>query len=202
MTTRCFATALVSAVLQATSAPAGSAPLPASLREYRVDFGHSIVEFSIDFAFSRVKGRFTSANGTILYDEAHPERSSVTMVIDAKSIDTGWPHRDEHLRTADFFDVETHPEMTLRSTGISERDGDYVLAADLTIAGVTRPVEFALEFDGVTQDPFGNTKAGFEASTEINRSDWGLSFNMALETGGVLVSEKIRIDLDVQLVRS
>ena len=169
---------------------------------WTVDPSHSTVGFTArHLMITKVRGHFTDFDGVVTIDE-NPLASTVVANVRLDSVDTGSAERDAHLRTADFFDVEQHPEMTLRSTGITERGSDHVLAADLTIAGVTRPVEFALEFDGVTQDPFGNTKAGFEASTEINRSDWGLSFNMALETGGVLVSEKIRIDLDIQLVRS
>ncbi len=169
---------------------------------WTVDPSHSTVGFTArHLMITKVRGHFTDFDGVVTIGE-DPLASTVVANVRLDSVDTGSAERDAHLRTADFFDVEQHPEMTLRSTGITERGDDHVLAADLTIAGVTRPVEFALEFDGVTQDPFGNTKAGFEASTEINRSDWGLSFNMALETGGVLVSEKIRIDLDIQLVRS
>ena len=169
---------------------------------WTVDPSHSSVGFTArHLMITKVRGHFTDFDGVVTIGE-DPLASTVVANVRLDSVDTGSAERDAHLRTADFFDVEQHPEMTLRSTGITERGDDHVLAADLTIAGVTRPVEFALEYDGVTRDPFGNTKAGFEASTEINRSDWGLSFNMALETGGVLVSEKIRIDLDIQLVRS
>src|SRR4051794_6339283 len=107
----------------AAQTPGAESSAPHALREYTVDFGHSIVEFSIGFAFSRVKGRFTDAKGTILYDESNPVRSSVTMVFDAKSIDTGWPHRDEHLRTDDFFDVGKYPTIVFQSERLT-RSGD------------------------------------------------------------------------------
>jgi polyisoprenoid-binding protein YceI len=170
---------------------------------WTVDPTHSTIGFTArHLMITKVRGTFTDFDGVVTIAES-PLDSSVVANVRLASVDTGNADRDAHLRTADFFDTEQNAQMTLRSTGIRENsDGDYVLVGDLTIAGQTHPVEFALEFDGVTVDPFGNTKAGFEASTEINRSDWGLSFNMALETGGVLVSEKIRIDLDVQLVRS
>jgi len=169
---------------------------------WTVDPTHSTIGFTArHLMITKVRGHFTDFDGVVTVAD-DPLRSSVVANVRLGSVDTGNADRDAHLRTADFFDTDTFPEMTLRSTGIRGNGDDYVLVADLTILGETHPVEFSLEFDGVTQDPFGNTKAGFEASTEINRSDWGLSFNMALETGGVLVSEKIRIDLDVQLVRS
>ena len=169
---------------------------------WNVDPSHSTVGFTArHLMITKVRGHFTDFDGVVTIAE-DPLASSVVANVRLASVDTGSADRDAHLRTADFFDTDTYPEMTLRSTGIRADGDDYVLLADLTILGQTRPVEFSLEFDGVTQDPFGNTKAGFEASTEINRSDWGLSFNMALETGGMLVSEKIRIDLDIQLVRS
>jgi polyisoprenoid-binding protein YceI len=169
---------------------------------WNVDPSHSTVGFTArHLMITKVRGHFTDFDGVVTIAE-DPLASSVVANVRLASVDTGSADRDAHLRTADFFDTDTYPEMTLRSTGIRADGDDHVLLADLTILGQTHPVEFSLEFDGVTQDPFGNTKAGFEASTEINRSDWGLSFNMALETGGVLVSEKIRIDLDIQLVRS
>jgi polyisoprenoid-binding protein YceI len=169
---------------------------------WTVDPTHSTVGFTArHLMITKVRGHFTDFDGVVTVADS-PLESSVVANVRLASVDTGNADRDAHLRTADFFDTDQHAEMTLRSTSIREDGGDHVLVGDLTIAGQTHPVEFALEFDGVTQDPFGNTKAGFSASADINRSDWGLSFNMALETGGVLVSEKIRIDLDVQLVRS
>jgi polyisoprenoid-binding protein YceI len=169
---------------------------------WAVDAAHSTVGFTArHLMITKVRGHFTDFDGVVtIADE--PLASSVVADVRLASIDTGNADRDGHLRSADFFDTETHPEMSLRSTSIREEGDDYVLVGDLTIAGQTHPVEFALAFDGVTEDPFGNTKAGFEASAEINRKDWGLNWNMALETGGVVVSEKIRIDLDIQLVRS
>jgi polyisoprenoid-binding protein YceI len=176
MTTRCFATALVFAALQATSASLGSAAVPPSLREYRVDFGHSIVEFSIGFALSRVKGRFTSGNGTILYDEAHPERSSVTMVIEAKSIDTGWPHRDEHLRTADFFDVEKFPTITFQSARLLRAGEAWTMQGKLTMHGVTKDVAMRLR---VPRAPSRSPESGWmvlnaDATTRLARADFGI----------------------------
>jgi len=126
--------------------PRAVASAPHTLREYTVDFGHSIVEFSIPFAFSRVKGRFTSAKGTILYDAANPANSSVTMVIEAKSIDTGWPHRDEHLRTDDFFDVDRYPTIVFQSDRLTRTGGGWIANGQLTMHGVTRPIVIPFRF--------------------------------------------------------
>jgi polyisoprenoid-binding protein YceI len=169
---------------------------------WTVDPTHSTVGFTArHLMITKVRGHFTDFDGVVeIADD--PLASSVVAQVRLGSIDTGNADRDGHLRSPDFFDTEHHPEMTLRSTEIRARGDDHVLVGDLTIAGQTHPVEFTLAFDGVTEDPFGKTKAGFEASTEINRKDWGLNWNVALETGGVLVSEKIRIDLDIQLVRA
>ncbi len=169
---------------------------------WAIDPSHSTIGFTArHLMITKVHGHFTDFDGTVTIAD-DPLASSLEASVRLASVDTGNADRDGHLLTGDFFDVENNPEMTLRSTSVVERDGDYVLTGDLTIAGQTHSVDFALEFDGVTTDPFGNTKAGFAAVTEINRSDWGLSFNMTLDTGGVLVSEKIKIELDVQLVRS
>ena len=169
---------------------------------WTVDTSHSTVGFTArHLMITKVRGTFTDFDGAVTIDD-DPLASSLVANVRLDSVDTGNADRDAHLRTADFFDVEQQREMSLRSTGITEGRDGYRLAADLTIAGQTHPVEFALEFDGVSTDPFGNTKAGFSAATEINRSDWGLTFNMALETGGVVVSEKVKIELDIQLVRS
>ena len=167
-----------------------------------VDPTHSTIGFTArHLMITKVHGHFTDFNGTVTV-APDPLASSISANVRLTSIDSGSADRDAHLRTADFFDVEHHPEMKLQSTAIRSNGDDYVLVGDLTIAGHTRSVEFALAFDGVALDPFENTKAGFTARADINRSDWGLTFNMALETGGVVVSEKIRIDLDIQLVKN
>ena len=127
-------------------APSAQSSAPRTLREYTVDFGHSIVEFSIPFAFGRVKGRFTNAKGTILYDEANPANSSVTMVIEAKSIDTGWPHRDDHLRTDDFFDVAKYPTIVFQSDRLTRTGDEWVASGQLTMHGVTKPVAIPFRF--------------------------------------------------------
>ena len=116
------------------------------------------------------------------------------------SVDTGDAGRDEHLRTSDFFDIQTHPTMTFKSTGITASGGDYELTGDLTIRGVTKPVTFELEFGGVGADPWGNTAPGSRRPPTINRKDWGLEYNAVLESGGVLIGDKVTIELDVEAV--
>ncbi|HRC65609.1 MAG TPA: YceI family protein, partial [Dermatophilaceae bacterium] len=139
---------------------------------------------------------FTEVSGTVEVGETLAE-TSVRAVASAASVSTNQADRDGHLRSADFFDVETYPELTFVSTSVSSDS----MIGDLTIKGVTRSVTFDLEFDGVQADPWGNTKAGFTATTAINRSDWGLTWNAAIEGGGVLVSDKIAITLEVELLK-
>jgi polyisoprenoid-binding protein YceI len=169
---------------------------------WNVDPAHSSVGFvARHLMISKVRGTFRTFSGAITV-ASDPLESRVEATVDLASVSTGDDGRDAHLRGPDFFDVEQHPTMTFVSTAVRrERDG-FVLVGDLTIKGVTRPVEFDLEFDGVSADPWGNLKAGFSASTEINRKDWDLGWNVALEAGGVLVGEKVKIVLDVQAVRT
>lgn len=165
---------------------------------WTVDASHTEVGFTArHLMVSKVRGQFKDVEGTVTVGEPF-STSQVTATVQLASIETGSADRDAHLKSADFFDVENNPVMTFVSTEVSED----TLKGDLTIKGVTRPVEFDLEFGGVATDPWGNTKAGFEAEAEINRKDWGLEWNVALEGGGVLVSEKIKIKLDVQLLKN
>jgi polyisoprenoid-binding protein YceI len=168
---------------------------------WTVDASHSSVGFSVrHLMVAKVRGRFGAFTGTITIGENVLD-SSLEASVDTTTINTDDEGRDAHLRGADFFDVENFPAMTLVSTSISPKGDDYLLNANLTIKGVTKPVTFVLEFDGVTTDPWGNTKAGFSAETEINRKDWGLDFNVALDAGGVLVGEKVKIQLDIEAAR-
>lgn len=162
---------------------------------WTIDASHSELSFvARHLMVSKVRGGFTDFGGTV--EVAEPiEQSTATATVQLASIETGSADRDGHLRSADFFDIENHPEMTFASTGFT---GD-TLTGDLTIKGVTRPVTFEAEFGGVATDPWGNSKAGFEATTKINRKDFGLTWNATLEGGGVLVSDEITINLDVQL---
>jgi polyisoprenoid-binding protein YceI len=169
---------------------------------WTVDPSHSTVGFvARHLMITKVRGRFTDFSGS-LEIAPDPLQSHVEATVNLASVDTGDAGRDAHLRTADFFDVEGggSPTMTFRSTGIKEEHGDYTLFGDLTVNGVTRQVEFDLEFDGVSPDPWGGTRAAFTAETEINRKDFGLEWNVALETGGVLVGDKVKIQLDIQAV--
>jgi polyisoprenoid-binding protein YceI len=169
---------------------------------WNVDPSHSIVGFTArHLMITKVRGRFTSFTGAVTVPE-NPIDSTVEASVDLGSVTTGDEQRDAHLKSADFFNIDQHPTMTFRSTGIKESGGDYVLTGDLTVAGKTRSVDFDLSFDGVQKDPWGGTRAGFTAEAEISRKDWEMTWNVALETGGVLVGDKVKIELDVELVKA
>ena len=168
---------------------------------WKIDPAHNNVGFvARHLMVSKVRGRFTDVDGEIRIGET-PEDSSVEVRIGASSIDSGNADRDAHLRSADFLDVENHPYLTFKSTKV-EVAGDTSLKVrgDLTIRGVTKPVVLDVEYDGVTNVPQMGTRAGFSAATEIDREQWGLTWNMALETGGVLVGKKVGIEIDVELI--
>jgi polyisoprenoid-binding protein YceI len=165
---------------------------------WNVDASHSELGFvARHLMVTKVRGQFKEFEGTVKVGDDLAS-SQVTAVVQLASVDTGSADRDNHLRSADFFDVENNPTMSFTSTEVTPTS----LVGDLTIKGVTKQVTFDLDFNGLATDPWGNTKAGFEASTEINRKDFGLEWNVALEGGGVLVSEKIKINLDIQLVKA
>jgi polyisoprenoid-binding protein YceI len=164
---------------------------------WAIDPTHTEVGFvARHLMVTKVRGSFTDVTGTVTVDE-DVTKSVADVTIKTGSVSTGTPDRDAHLRSADFFDSETYPDMTFVSTSF---DGE-TLTGDLTIKDVTKPVTLDVEFNGVATDPWGNEKAAFEATTEINRTDWGLTWNANLEKGGVLVSEKIKLVLDVQLAK-
>jgi polyisoprenoid-binding protein YceI len=167
---------------------------------WAIDPAHSVVELAVKhMMFSTVKGRFANVAGTIVLDEANLSNSAVTAEIDAASIDTGEPQRDGHLRSADVLDVERFPTITFRTTGVVPGDGSrFVLVGDLTIHGVTREVSLEAELVGKGVDPWGGQRAGFAATTAINRKEFGLTWNQALEAGGVLVSDQVKISLEIQ----
>ena len=169
---------------------------------WNIDTTHSHVTFSIrHLVISKVRGSFKTYGGQLTLDDAEPRRSSVTVEIDAASIDTAEPKRDEHLRSADFFDAQAFPKLTFRSTGVETEGGSIVrVLGDLSIHGVTRPVSLAVEDLGRAKDPWGNTRAAFTATTSIDRKDFGLRWNQALEAGGVLVGDKVDISLDIQAI--
>jgi len=171
--------------------------------DYTLDPTHTRIGFVARHAMvTRVRGSFKDWEGTAHIDVANPAASSVTLRIRTASVDTGVADRDAHLASGDFFDAETYPEMTFVSTDVS-RDGQvWTVAGDLTIKGVTKPVTIDFEETGSAKDPFGNLRVGFEGETTVNRKDWGLTWNAALETGGMLVSEKIKLEFDVSAIRN
>jgi polyisoprenoid-binding protein YceI len=171
--------------------------------DYTIDASHTRLGFSARHAMvTTVRGSFSDVEGTAHVDVETPARSSVTLIIRTASVTTGSADRDGHLGSADFFDSETHPEITFVSTAV-ERDGsEWSITGDLTIKGITRSVTIPFEENGTAQDPFGNVRIGFEGATTINRKDWDLTWNAALETGGVLVSEKIKLEFDVSAIKN
>ncbi|MBE7324609.1 YceI family protein [Nocardioides sp. Y6] len=171
--------------------------------DYTIDPSHTRLGFSARHAMvTTVRGQFTDFSGTAHVDTANPANSSVSVTIQTASIDTGSEDRDGHLRSADFFDADNNPTITFTSTKV-ERDGtDWEVTGDLTIKGVSKPVTIVFEENGSAQDPFGNVRIGFEGQTAINRKDWDLTWNAALETGGVLVSEKIKLEFDVSAIKN
>ena len=178
----------------------------AKVTRWELDPDHTTVEFSVKhMMFTTVRGRFTGVQGFIEVDEANPDRSWVEVTIDAASIDTAVADRDRHLRSADFLDVQDHPQLTFRSTRIDEaafREGkSFRVEGELTIRGQAMAVELDTTYQGRGKDPWGGERAGFAATTEIDRRDWGLKWNQALETGGILVGNNVRIDIDAQAVR-
>ena len=174
--------------------------IPAGI--WNIDPSHSTVGFvARHLVISKVRGSFRSFSGAITIGEQQLE-SSVTASIDMASVDTSDEGRDGHIKGEDFFDVAKFPTMTFTSTKVTQDGDDFEVIGDLTIKGVTRSVVLDLEFNGTSQDPWGGTRAGFSAETEINRKDFGLEWNVVMETGGVLVGEKIKIELDIQAVQA
>ncbi len=169
--------------------------------DYTLDPSHTRIGFSARHAMvTKVRGNFDQFEGSAHVDTANPANSSVTVTIEAASVTTGNEQRDGHLKTPDFFDVANYPQITFVSTDV-ERDGaEWAITGDLTINGVTKPVTIPFEETGSAKDPFGNTRVGFEGEVTIDRTDWNLSFNAALETGGVLVSEKVKLEFDISAI--
>ena len=168
---------------------------------YSIDKAHSEVTFQVRHLLTKVRGRFSDFNGTIEYDEENLECSLVNVEVKAASIDTNESDRDTHLRSADFFDVENNPVLTFRSTEIQRRSANrFAVTGDLSIHGVTRSVTLETTLLGKAKDPWGNQRIAFEAETTINRKEYGLTWNAALETGGFLVGDDVRISLSVQAV--
>lgn len=172
---------------------------------WKIDPAHAVAEFKVKhMMISNVKGYFAKVSGVLTLDEADLANSHVEATIDATSIETRDPQRDAHLKSADFLDVEQYPTLTFKSGHIRRiHDGELAVEGDLTIHGVTRKVGFTVEGPtSPTKDPWGNTRLGISASTKINRKDFGLTWNAALETGGILVGEEVTITLEVEFVKA
>jgi polyisoprenoid-binding protein YceI len=170
-------------------------------RTYRIDKAHSEAIFQVRHLVTKVRGRFTDFEGTIEYNEANPEQSSVNFTIQATSIDTAEPDRDKHLRTPDFFHVEQYPTITFHSKRISRRGGDtFDVTGDLTMHGVTKEIVLPVAHMGKAKDPWGGERVGFEAETTLNRKDYGLNWNAMLEAGGFLVGDEVKVSLEIQAV--
>ncbi|MCU1351329.1 MAG: YceI family protein [Acidimicrobiales bacterium] len=167
---------------------------------WTIDTTHSEVGFSVrHLMVSKVKGRFASFEGAVTIAE-DPLASSVQVSVDLDSVTTNEPQRDAHLRSADFFDAEHHPKMTFTSTQLRAAGDDFVLVGDLSLKGVTRPVELAVEYNGLSPDPWGGSRIGFSAETEISRKDFGVDIEMPLDGGGVVVGDKIKVMLEVEAI--
>ena len=169
---------------------------------WSIDTGHSAIHFGVrHMMFTKTRGRFSRWNGELRLDPQDLSASSVEVSIDASSIDTGDAQRDAHLRSADFLDVEKFPSLTFRSTRVEELgEGKLKVHGDLTIHGVARPVALETEYAGRVKDPWGNDRAGFTAKTAIDRTEFGLRWNLPLETGGLVVGNKVEIELEIEAV--
>ncbi|MET8744072.1 YceI family protein [Streptomyces sp. NPDC004728] len=187
-----------------TVAPAVDPALAALTGEYTIDPAHSSIGFTVRHAMvTNVRGSFGEHEGTLKLDGSNPANSTASIDVRIASVDTGIADRDGHLVSGDFFDAEKFPLMTFRSTQAEQLGGDtYRVTGDLTIKDVTRPLSIDLEFNGSATDVYGNERVGFEGSTNILRSDWGLTWNAALETGGVMVSDKVKLNFDISAIKS
>ncbi|MFJ9665938.1 YceI family protein [Streptomyces sp. NPDC101219] len=188
------------ATATATAAP----DLSALTGDYTIDPSHTTIGFVARHAMvTNVKGSFKEFTGTLHLDGSDPAKSTASIDVVMDSIDTGSADRDGHLKSADFFKTDEFPTMTFRSTKVEAAgDGEYRVTGDLTILGTTRPLTIDVEYNGAATDPFGNQRVGFEGKAEILRSDWGLTWNAALETGGFLVSDKIKLNFDISAIRN
>ncbi len=170
-------------------------------RLYEIDKAHSEVAFQVRHLLTKVRGRFSDFSGTIRFDPQHPEESSVSVTIDASSVDTDTTDRDNHLRSDDFFAVGTHPTIAFTSSRVTRKTPEsFDVDGTLTIRGISKDVTLPVTFLGTAKDPYGNTRAGFETGIKVNRKDFGLLWNAALETGGFLVGDDVQISLQIQAV--
>jgi len=178
--------------------------LTALTGEYAIDPAHSSIGFTVRHAMvTNVRGSFGDFSGSLQLNGTDPQHSTAEIDVQIASVDTGIADRDSHLRTGDFFEAEKFPLMTFRSTHAEQLGGDsYRITGDLKIKDVTRPLAIDLEFNGSATDVYGNERVGFEGSAEILRSDWGLTWNAALETGGVMVSDKVKLTFDISAIKA
>jgi len=173
----------------------------ADIRSYKIDPAHSEVFFQVRHLVTKVRGRFSDFEGTINYSDSAPEQSTVEFTIKTASIDTNVSDRDTHLRSADFFSAEEHPTLNFRSKKITKKGGEsFDVLGDLTIRGTSKEIHLPVSFLGHATDPWGGKRIGFEAETTLNRKDFGLNWNAALETGGFLVGDEVKITLSIQAV--
>lgn len=189
--------------MNTTTSTTTPSAIPSQAARWTIDATHSSVSFSVrHMMISNVRGELAGVAGEVIYDPRRPEASKVSATIDAASIHTREPQRDAHLRSADFLDVETYPTITFVSTSVRRRGDGLDIVGDLRIRGVSREVTLAVsELSDERTDPYGNRRLGATATTKIRRSDFGMSFNAILETGGVLVGDEVSIHLDIQLIK-
>lgn len=173
---------------------------PTTTRTFVVDQAHSEVLFQVRHLITKVRGRFSDFSGTVDFDEARPDRSRVSFVIQARSVDTNQPDRDTHLRSDDFFAVEKFPTLTFSSSRIIDRgNNQFDVAGELSIRGVTQPIVLPVSYLGKAKDPWGNEKLAFETEVTLDRKEFGLVWNAALETGGFLVGDQVKVSVSLQL---
>ena len=178
-----------------------SSTTAAPVRTFTIDKTHSEVTFQVRHLVTKVRGRFTNFSGTVQFDEARPESSSLAFTIDAASIDTGTPDRDAHLRSDDFFAVEKHPTITFTSSKVTKKSAElFDVEGTLTIRDTAKPFTLPVTYLGTAKDPWGNARVGFETEVTINRKDFGLNWNAALEAGGFLVGDEVKISVSVQAI--
>lgn len=180
-----------------------SASLTSLKGTYVFDPAHTLIGFWVRHAMvTKVRGSFTGVEGTAVLDGSDPAASSVTVTVKTDTFDTGSPDRDAHVKSADFLDVATYPELTFTSTGVKViDDSSFEVTGDLTIRDTTKSIVLPLEFTGAATDPFGNERVGFEGTTSISRAEYGITWNAALETGGVLVSDKVTLEFEVSAIK-
>ena len=171
--------------------------------KWTIDATHSEIGFKVKhMMFTNVSGKFDTYEATIATEEDNFENANIEFSADINSINTNNADRDNHLKSGDFFDAENHPKLIFKTTSFAKDGDDYELVGDLSLRGVTKSVKLAAEFSGLMKDPWGNTKAGLNISGKINRKDWGLNWNSALEAGGVAVSETVRLDINIEITKA